>query len=181
MEKASLGFRDFFIYVTPGSIYLSSILVWHPEIFSDYSTLFSSIVFVLVSYLIGFSSYGLSYFVRHVLPGWQEENRNVTKKLIIVITNMADYYNHEIFRYRNLCRACLSLAPSTLLLGVSLSVKLWKDNNKISFIIAIFTFAIVASILYRAIRYNKRYLDQINIAYSIADKAQNGSDIMEDS
>lgn len=181
MEKASLGFRDFFIYVTPGSLYLSSILVWYPEIFSDYSTLFSSIVFILGAYLIGFSTYGLSYFVRHVLPGWQEENRNVTKKLIIVIKNMADYYNHEIFRYRNLCRVCLSLAPATLLLGCSLSAKLWKDNIKISIIIAAFAIAIAASTLYRAMRYNKRYIDQINIAYSIVDKDQDGSGSIKDS
>ena len=168
MEKEGLGFRDFFVYVIPGGLYLLSGLAWFPDLIkkvSEQHVALASLGLVIVAYSIGFAGYWISYLLRHVLPGWKEETKQIIRMIIYVMKEMPEFYKDEIFRYRNLCRVCLSLSVPSGAMGLSWGLVLWPNYHRLAIAILVVTVVIIVSLLYRAVRYNKRYLLQIEIAY----------------
>jgi len=168
MEKENLGFRDLFIYVIPGGMYLLSGLVWFPEVLkkaSEQNVVLLSLEFVIVAYSVGFATYWISYLLRYLLPGWNEETSQTIRMIIHVMKEMPEFYKDEVFRYRSLCRACLSLSVPSALLGFSWGCVLWTSNHRLAIASVVVAIVVIVSLLYRAVRYNKRYLLQIEIAY----------------
>lgn len=168
MEKEGLGFRDLFVYVIPGGLYLLSGLAWFPDAIkkvSEQHVALVSLGFVVVAYSIGFATYWISYLLRHVLPGWKEETKQIIRMIIHVMKEMPEFYKDEVFRYRNLCRVCLSLSVPSGTLGLSWGLVLWPNHHRLAIAIIVAAVVVIMSLLYRAVRYNKRYLLQIAIAY----------------
>lgn len=168
MEKENLAFRDLFIYVIPGGLYLLSGLAWFPEVLkeaSEQNVALLSLGFVIVAYSVGFATYWISYLLRYLLPGWKEETRQTIRMIIHVMKETPEFYKDEVFRYRNLCRVCLSLSVPSVLLGFSWGRVLWTSHHRLAVASVVVAIVVVVSLLYRAVRYNKRYLLQIEIAY----------------
>lgn len=158
------NFRDFLIYVIPGAVLLAALLLLAgvtKQDVKDSSGIAESLLGLLAAYLLGHAAYGPTYPLRWLLPGWKEETSEWKTDHMWVMESHPTYYYGEIFRYRNLCRMFLALVIPLLLLGAAICYRSWSGERGWAVVAAVaFSVAAVSS-AYRAVRYNRRYLDQV--------------------
>lgn len=160
------NFRDFLLYVVPGGVGLASILLLNGVTREDLKAaggIAESLLAVLAAYLLGHLAYGLTYPVRLVLPGWEEETEDWLTDHMWVIEKHPAYYFGEVFRYRNLCRMFLALVLPVLMAGVSAAYRAWSASAVLGVAFVVMGMGGAVSCSYRAVRYNKRYLYQISL------------------
>lgn len=144
------GLRDFLFYLIPGlTTFLSFLLIFTNitlDEFNKYGTIASSILALLISYILGHFIYPLNYILRPVIRSffsiWDKKLKELDKTLEdsekfnqdyhYTVTFHNVFFFSEISRNRSLARFSSAMVIPTILLGLAFGYRTpigidWKD------------------------------------------------------
>ncbi len=180
------GLRDFLFYLVPGAILLLAILispVIKLESYIESKNGLLIVISILVSYYLGHVIYPLNYLIRkllfsNIICDKEKENKKCNEdcpdfrfSYINASKKTPNIHVSEIARYRSLSHFSCAMVFPTLLLSLSIISFAMKQSSSDKIYMMLFGILLLISIsgfCWRAIRYQKKYIDFVKKCSSCA-------------